>query len=63
MMLLILSVFIVLGISAFCSLSEAAFYAVRVPYIRGLEQSGSTAGRASAKFKQNMEQPITAILI
>ncbi|MCA9169389.1 MAG: DUF21 domain-containing protein [Planctomycetales bacterium] len=63
MTLLIISVLLVLGISAFCSISEAAFYAVRVPYIRGLEQSGSAAGKVLSRFKQNMEQPITAILI
>lgn len=63
MELFVLSVVIVIGLSAFCSMSEAAFYAVRVPYVRGLEETGSVSGRILARFKQNMEQPITAILI
>ena len=63
MTLLVLSVAIVLVVSAICSLSEAALYAVRMPYVRQLEQSGSMAGRTLGGFKQNMEQPISAILI
>jgi CBS domain containing-hemolysin-like protein len=63
MSLLVVSVVVVLLISAFCSLSEAALYAVRVPYVRSLEESGNPAGRILARFKQNMEQPIAAILI
>lgn len=63
MTLLSISVFLVLIISAMCSLSEAALYAVRMPYIRQLTESGSSAGFLLEKFKLNMEQPITAILI
>jgi magnesium and cobalt exporter, CNNM family len=63
MVLLLISVAAVLTISALCSLTEAALYAVRRPYIRTLDESGSTAGRILSNFKQNMEQPIAAILI
>jgi len=63
MTLLMISVATVLVVSALCSLSEAALYAVRMPYISQLVESGSAAGRILAKFKHNMEQPITAILI
>ena len=63
MTLLVVSVLVVLTISAISSLSEAAFYAVRIGYVRTLEETGSAAGRILAKFKQNMEQPIAAILI
>ncbi len=63
MTLLIFSVALVLGVSALCSLTEASVYAVRMPYIRELTESGSTAGRLLTRFKKSMEQPITAILI
>ena len=63
MTLFLISVAVVLTVSALCSLTEAALYAVRIPYIRTLEESGSTAGRILAKFKQNMERPIAAVLI
>lgn len=63
MTLLIFSVALVLGVSALCSLTEAAVYAVRMPYIRELTESGSTAGGLLTRFKRRMEEPITAILI
>ncbi len=63
MALFVVSIVMVLTISAICSLTEASFYAVRIPYVRSLEQSGSVAGRVLARFKHNMEQPIAAILI
>jgi CBS domain containing-hemolysin-like protein len=61
--ILITSIIVVLVVSALCSLSEAALYAVRMPYIRQLVESGHTAGTLLEKFKKNMERPITAILI
>lgn len=63
MTLLLISVAVVLTVSALCSLTEAALYAVRTPYIRTLDESGSMAGGILAKFKENMERPIAAILI
>lgn len=63
MILFLISVAVVLTVSALCSLAEAAFYAVRIPYIRTLEESGSMAGRILSKFKQNMERPIAAVLV
>jgi CBS domain containing-hemolysin-like protein len=63
MTLFVLSVIAVLAVSAICSLTEAAFYGVRMPYVRSLEETGSKAGRVLVRFKQNMEQPIAAILI
>ncbi len=63
MSLLLLSVTLVLVISAFCSLSEAALYSVRVPYVRQLAATGSRAGLVLEGFKRGMERPITAILI
>jgi CBS domain containing-hemolysin-like protein len=63
MTLFVVSVVVVLLVSAICSLSEAAMYAVRLPYVRQIAGAGSHAGRALTAFKENMEQPISAILI
>lgn len=63
MTLLWVSVAFVLIISALCSLSEASLYAIRITQVRDLEQQGSSAGETLARFKKNMEKPITAILI
>lgn len=63
MTLLIISVVSVLVVSALCSVTEAALYAVRPAYVRSLSQSGSAAGRLLDGMKQNMERPISAILI
>lgn len=63
MSLLLASVAVVLLVSAFCSLSESAFYSVRLPYVRNLAESGQRSGRLLEGFKGNMDRPITAILI
>lgn len=60
---LVLAVALVLIVSAFCSLSEAAIYSVRMPYVRRLAESGSRAGLVLDRFKRGIERPITAILI
>lgn len=63
MTLFVLSVGLVLVISALCSLTEAALYSVRRSYVRQLATTGSKAGQILLQFKDNMERPITAILI
>ena len=63
MTLLVISVTTVLVVSALCSLSEAALYSVRMPYIRQLVQEKHRSGEILDRFKRNMERPITAILI
>jgi len=63
MSLLVVSVATVLVVSAMCSVTEAALYAVRPSYVRTLSESGSAAGRLLEGMKQNMERPISAILI
>lgn len=63
MTLFVVSVTVVLLVSAFCSLSEAALYSVRLPYVRQIAQEGLRSGRILQVFKSNMERPITAILI
>lgn len=63
MLLFATSVALVLGISALCSLTEAALYSVRVPYARQLAESGSRSGRALLEMLGNMDRPITTILV
>ena len=63
MLVLALSVGAVLVVSAFCSLSEASLYAVRRPYVRGLVAEGNRSGKILDEFKNNMDQPIAAILV
>ena len=63
MTVFVVSVAAVIVISAFCSLSEAALYSVRMPYVRQLADGGQRAGVLLDAFKRNMERPITAILI
>ncbi|MCB0318324.1 MAG: HlyC/CorC family transporter [Bdellovibrionales bacterium] len=63
-----LSVFIiaVLGsvfISAFCSLMEAALYAVPIAHAKSLAENGSKSGRLLLRFKEDMAAPVAAILI
>lgn len=63
MTIFIVSVVTVLLVSAMCSLTEAALYSVRLPYIRRLAEGGSSSGAVLLKFKQNMGRPIAAILV
>jgi CBS domain containing-hemolysin-like protein len=63
MTVFVLSVSVVLVVSALCSLSEAALYSVRTPYVRRLAEAGGSVGKVLSKFKRNMEYPISAILI
>ena len=63
MELLIASVAVVIIVSALCSLSEAALYAVAPAYVRQLDESGAKPGRLLLRFKERIGRPITAILI
>lgn len=63
MTLFLISVAMVLLVSAFSSMSESAIYAVRSTYVLTLAKSGSLAGKLLSEFKENMERPISAILI
>ena len=58
-----ISILVVLVVSALCSVSEAALYAVRRPYVRQIAEQGSRSGKLLLGLKDNMEQPISAILI
>ena len=46
-----------------CSLAEASLYAVPLAHVRHLAASGSRAGRILLDFKNNVERPVSAILI
>ena len=63
-----LTVFIVavmfsIGASAFCSLMEAALYAVPLPHVKHLSNQGSKTGNILFELKSNIGKPIAAILI
>ena len=61
--LLLLTVFLATAISALCSLMEASLFAVPRPHAKHLADSGSKRGKLLMKFKEDMGQPIAAILI
>lgn len=50
-------------ISFACSFMEAALLAVGPAYVRLLREKGTLTGRVLARFKDNMDKPISAILI
>ena len=61
--ILVVSVCLSISISAFCSLMEAALYAVPVAHVKHLADSGSRKGRILQKLKDDIGKPIAAILI
>ena len=60
---LILAVTLSIVVSACCSLMEASLYAVPLPYVKNLSESGRISGRKLMQLKQNIQRPISAILI
>ena len=62
MAVLVLSVILVLVIWAICSFTEAALYAVSMPFVRQLRQTNPDAGKLLTDFKENIERPISAVL-
>jgi len=64
-MFIILISALVLSVSTsfLCSLMESAYYAVSLPYVKSLADSGSKLGGVLLKFKEDMSRPISAILI
>ncbi|MBX7138987.1 MAG: hemolysin family protein [Oligoflexia bacterium] len=52
-----------LAVSAICSLVEAAIYAVPVSHVKALADSGSKAGLALQRFKEDIARPISLILL
>ena len=61
--LLLLTVFLATAISGLCSLMEASLFAVPLPHTKFLADSGSKRGKLLMSFKEDMSQPISAILI
>lgn len=52
-----------LSISFFCSLMEASLFAVPLAYVRHRADQNSRAGQILLKFKEEMGDPIAAVLI
>jgi CBS domain containing-hemolysin-like protein len=63
MLTLVLAVSIAIGVSFLCSLMEAALFAVGAPFVRNLVESNSRVGRILHRFKENVDRPISAILV
>ena len=62
MLLLIIYVLIALGFSFLCSIAEAVILSVTVGYIAVLEQEGKASGKLLRKLKEDINQPLAAIL-
>ncbi|MHC4778184.1 MAG: CNNM domain-containing protein [Planctomycetota bacterium] len=63
MLTLVLSVSIAICVSFLCSLMEAALFAVGAPFVRNLVETKSRVGLILHRFKENLDRPISAILI
>lgn len=63
MLSLFVTTTLVLLVWAICSLAEAALYAVRTPFARQLSKDNDPSGSILLRLKQNIERPISAILI
>jgi magnesium and cobalt exporter, CNNM family len=55
-------VFATLVISFFCSISEAALYSIPPERVESLRNSGLRGGRLLARLRDNVDEPISAIL-
>ena len=62
MLLLIVYVLIALGFSFLCSIAEAVILSITHPYITVLHQEGDPAAPILRKLKQNINDPLAAIL-
>ena len=63
MLLFITAVSVVLVVSFLCSIFESVLLSLTRPQVEVLVQSGKRSGRLLARFKENMDVPIAAILI
>lgn len=59
---LVITVVVVVLISAICSLLEAVLYSVPDSQVEAMAESGSRAGKVLRTLRGNIDQPITAIL-
>lgn len=62
MMALLITVFLVVFISAMCSLCEAILYSTPASHVESLVQEGKPSGRVFRKLREKVDEPITAIL-
>ncbi len=62
-LILFSAVLLTIGVSAVCSLMEAALYAVPISYVRSLAEKGDKSAKILLGFKDDIRSPITAILI
>lgn len=62
MLLLITYALIALGFSFLCSIAESVLLSVTPGYIAVLEQEGHSSGRRLRELKENINQPLAAIL-
>lgn len=62
MTLLLVYVFVALGFSFLCSIAEAVLLSVSKPYVVILEQEGKPSGRVLRGLKEDINQPLAAIL-
>lgn len=63
MLLFVASVSVVLVVSFLCSIFESVLLSLTRPQVELMVQRGKRAGRLLARFKDNMDVPIAAILI
>lgn len=61
--LLVLCAVVTLTTSFMCSLWEAALYAVSTARVKQLEHQGTSSGKKLAELKNNIDEPIAAILV
>jgi len=62
MTLLIFYLFLAVGVSFFCSISEAVLLSVRPSYIAALEKTNKKAATLLKKLNDNLDRPLAAIL-
>ncbi len=62
MTLLIFFLVLAIGVSFFCSISEAVLLSVRPSYIATLEQKGDSRAKTLQKLRDNLDRPLSAIL-
>lgn len=62
MILLLLTVFFVVFVSATCSMTESALYSISWTYIEKLRKAGSARGELLYWLRAHIDQPITAVL-
>ena len=59
---LVLTVVLLITISGLCSLFEAALYSVPASHLETLDAAGSRPARALKRLREDVDEPITAIL-